>query len=97
VCDVRRRLCSSIVREGWSEGCSEGCREAELHGGCGMLAVEAMEGAWLLLSLAVRCSARAAHAACQPRATALGWLLPRAYRPVLERPIHHTFRRATAL
>jgi len=23
----------------------EGCREAELHGGCGMLAVEAMEGA----------------------------------------------------
>jgi hypothetical protein len=43
-------MSSSIVREG--------CRQAELHGGCGMLAVETMEGAWLLLSLAVRCSAR---------------------------------------
>jgi hypothetical protein len=30
-------MCSSIVREG--------CREAELHGGCSMLAVKAIEGA----------------------------------------------------
>jgi hypothetical protein len=45
----------------------EGCREAELCSGCSMLAVEAMEAAWLLLSLAVRCSARSAHAARQPR------------------------------
>jgi hypothetical protein len=53
VCGVGRRMCSSIVREG--------CREAELRGGCGMLAVEAIEGAWSpLLSLAVRCSARSA-------------------------------------
>jgi hypothetical protein len=52
-------MCSSIVREG--------CREAELRGGCGMLAVEAMEGAWLLLSLAVRCSARSAHAEARPK------------------------------
>jgi hypothetical protein len=34
---VGRRMSRSIVREG--------CREAELQGGCGMLAVEAMEGA----------------------------------------------------
>jgi hypothetical protein len=27
----------------------EGCREAELQGGCGMLAVEVMEGAWLFV------------------------------------------------
>jgi hypothetical protein len=56
VCSVERRMRSSIVREG--------CREADLHGGCGMLAVKVMEGAWLLLSLADRCSARSA---CQPR------------------------------
>jgi hypothetical protein len=58
---VGRRMCSSIVREG--------CSEAELHSDCGMLALEAMEGPWLLLSLVVRCSARSArsaHAACQP-------------------------------
>jgi hypothetical protein len=55
---VGRRMCSSIVREG--------CREAELYGGCSMLAVEAIEDAKLLLSLAVRCSARSAHTACQP-------------------------------
>jgi hypothetical protein len=66
VCGVGQRMRSSIVREGCREGCSEGCREAELHGGCSMLAVEAMEGAWLLLSLAVNRSARSAHAACQP-------------------------------
>jgi hypothetical protein len=47
---VGRRMYSSIVREGYSE--------AELHSDCDMLAVEVMEGAWLLLSLAVRCSAR---------------------------------------
>jgi hypothetical protein len=34
-CGIGRRICSSIVREG--------CREAELQGGCGMLAVEAIE------------------------------------------------------
>jgi hypothetical protein len=44
--DVGRRMSSSIAREA--------CREAELRGGCGMLAVEAMEGAWPLLSLAVQ-------------------------------------------
>jgi hypothetical protein len=73
---------SSIARKG--------CREAELHGGCGMLAVEATEGAWLLSLLAVRCSARSAHAACQSRRSALNTLLPRANRPVEERPLHHT-------
>jgi hypothetical protein len=49
-------MSSSIVREG--------CREAELHGGCGMLA---MEAAWPLLSLAVRYSAQAVRSAYQPR------------------------------
>jgi hypothetical protein len=41
---VERRMCSSIVREG--------CREAELQGGRGMLAVEAIEGCccrWLFV------------------------------------------------
>jgi hypothetical protein len=38
VCSVGRRMCSCIVREGRS---GRSC-EAELHGGCGMLAVEAM-------------------------------------------------------
>ena len=79
---VRANRCVSIVRKG--------CREAELLGGCSMLAVEAMEAALLLLSLAVRCSACSAHAACQPRRSALSTLLPRANRPVKERPLHHT-------
>jgi hypothetical protein len=64
-------MCSSIVREG--------CRKAELRGGCSMLAVETIESAWLLLSLAVR---RSAHAAYR--------LPPRANCPVQERPLHHT-------
>jgi hypothetical protein len=44
VCSVERRMCSSIVREG--------CRKAELQGGCGMLAVEAIDGCccrWLFV------------------------------------------------
>jgi hypothetical protein len=64
----------------------KGCREAELHSGCDILAVEAVvaveatESAWLLLLLllAVRCSARSAHAARQPRRTAIGRLPPQA-------------------
>jgi hypothetical protein len=43
-CGIERGMCGSIVREG--------CREAELHGGCGMLAVEAIEGCccrWLFV------------------------------------------------
>jgi hypothetical protein len=56
LCGVGRRMWSSIAHEGR--------RKAELHGGCGMLVVEAIKGAWLLSSLAVRCSARSAHAAC---------------------------------
>lgn len=31
----------------------EGCREAVPHGGCSMLAVEVMRGAWMILSMAV--------------------------------------------
>jgi hypothetical protein len=57
-------MCSNIVREG--------CREAELRG---MLAVEAIEGAWsplFSLAVVVGCCrwlfvAQPAHAACQPR------------------------------
>jgi hypothetical protein len=56
MCGVGRRIWSSIAHESR--------RKAELHGGCDMLVVEAMKGVWLLLSLAVRCSARSAHAAC---------------------------------
>ena len=74
-CGVGRRMCSSIMREG--------CCEAELRGGCGMLAVEAMEGAWLLLSLAAR---RSAHAAYQPRRTALSGLPQAKCRGTSETP-----------
>jgi hypothetical protein len=73
---------SSIMREG--------CCEVELRGGCSMLAVEAMEAAWLLLSLAVRCSACSAHAACQPRRLALS-TLPRCHAPtVLSKNVRNT-------
>jgi hypothetical protein len=43
---VGRNMSGGIVRDS--------CRKADLHGGCTMLAVEAMVGAWLL-SLAVGC------------------------------------------
>jgi hypothetical protein len=77
-------MCSSVVREG--------CREAALHGGCGILAVEAMDGAW---PLAVRCPAPAQPA--QPMQFANhaerrlpSGMLPRTNPPIQERPIHHT-------
>jgi hypothetical protein len=56
-CGIERRMCSSIVREG--------CREAEAAGRLRHAGGRGNRG--LLLSLAVRCSTRSAHAACQPR------------------------------
>lgn len=47
---------TSIVREG--------CHGPETQGGRGIVAVEAIGDAWLLLSLAVGCSAHSACSAC---------------------------------
>jgi hypothetical protein len=56
-CGIERRMCSSIVREG--------CREAELQDGCGMLAVEAIEGCccrWLFVVQPAQPTQLASHA-----------------------------------
>jgi hypothetical protein len=72
-------MCSSIVREG--------CHKTELHDGCSMLAVEAIEGARSpLLSLAVRCSALAA---CQPRSCHAPTVLSRDVRYVTHLPCNY--------